>query len=67
LREGINYHDYLYYVKNRPEISDAVYDKLFHRLEKLEKAFPELQSNTSPTRRVGAAPEDKLKKIKHQA
>ena len=29
LREGINYHDYLYYVKNQPKISDAAYDKLF--------------------------------------
>jgi DNA ligase (NAD+) len=67
LREGIDYHDYLYYVKNRPKISDAVYDKLFKRLEELEAAFPELQSDTSPTRRLGAAPEDKLEKINHQA
>jgi DNA ligase (NAD+) len=67
LREGIDYHDYLYYVKNRPEIADAVYDKLFKRLEKLESAFPELQSDNSPTRRVGAPPEDRLKKIIHRA
>jgi DNA ligase (NAD+) len=67
LREGIDYHDYLYYVKNRPEIADAVYDQLFQRLEELEEAFPELQSDNSPTCRIGAAPEDKLKKIKHRA
>ncbi len=65
LREGIEYHDYLYYVKNRPKISDSVYDKLFHRLQKLEEAFPEFQSDTSPTRKVGAAPLDKLKKVEH--
>jgi len=65
LREGIDYHDYLYYVKNQPKISDAVYDKLFHRLQQLEEAFPELQSDTSPTRRIGAPPVDKLTKIKH--
>jgi DNA ligase (NAD+) len=65
LREGIDYHDYLYYVKNQPRISDTVYDKLFRRLQELEEAFPELQSDTSPTRRIGAPPVDKLKKVKH--
>jgi DNA ligase (NAD+) len=67
LREGIDHHDYLYYVKNRPEISDATYDKLFGRLQALEEAFPEFRSGTSPTRRVGAPPLDKLKKKKHSA
>jgi len=67
LREGIDYHDYLYYVKNSPVISDATYDKLFHRLEALESDFPEFQSDTSPTRRVGAPPVDNLRKIKHAA
>ena len=67
LREGINYHDYLYYVKNKPEISDATYDKLFRRLQKLETAFPDLQSATSPTRRVGAEPVDELEKVDHAA
>lgn len=65
LREAIEYHDYLYYVKNQPEISDAAYDKLFRRLQKLEEAYPELQTDTSPTRRVGGQPMEKLKKIKH--
>ena len=65
LREAIEYHDYLYYVKNQPEISDAVYDKLFRRLQKLEEAYPELQTDTSPTRRVGGQPMEKLKKVKH--
>jgi DNA ligase (NAD+) len=67
LREGIDYHDDLYYVKNGPEISDAVYDKLFDRLQKLEEKFPELQSQTSPTRRIGAEPVDKLKRVAHAA
>ena len=44
LREALEYHNYLYYVKNSPKISDEVYDKLFRRLLDLEKAFPELQS-----------------------
>jgi DNA ligase (NAD+) len=67
LREGIEYHDFLYYVKNQPKISDAVYDKLFHRLQELERTFPELRSDTSPTQRVGAELLDELKKVDHAA
>jgi len=67
LKEGIEYHDYLYYVKNKPEISDATYDKLFKRLQDLEEAFPELESPDSPTHRVGAEPVSKLKKVSHAA
>ncbi len=67
LREGIEYHNYLYYVKNQPVISDALYDKLFRRLQDLEETFPEFQSDTSPTQRVGGEPLDKLKKIEHTA
>jgi DNA ligase (NAD+) len=65
LREAIDYHDYLYYVKNKPRISDAEYDKLFKRLQELEEAFPMFQSPNSPTKRVGGKPVDKLKKVKH--
>jgi len=65
LREGIAYHNYLYYIKNQPRISDAVYDQLFHRLRTLEDAFPEFQSDSSPTRKVGAEPLDALKKVRH--
>jgi len=65
LREGIEYHNYLYYVKSQPKISDASYDRLFRRLQELEEAFPELQSPASPTRKVGARPLDELKKVKH--
>ena len=36
LREGIDHHDYLYYVKADPKISDATYHRLFARLEELE-------------------------------
>jgi DNA ligase (NAD+) len=67
LREGIEYHNYLYYVKSAPEISDATYDKLFRRLQELEKAFPDLRSDDSPTQKIGAPPVDKLKKVKHSA
>jgi DNA ligase (NAD+) len=65
LRTGIEYHDYLYYVKNVPEISDATYDKLLKRLQELEKAFPEFDSENSPTKRVGAKPVHELRKVRH--
>ncbi|WP_323843805.1 NAD-dependent DNA ligase LigA [Microbulbifer magnicolonia] len=67
LREGINYHDHLYYVKDAPEISDAVYDKLFQRLQDLEEAFPAIKTDDSPTQRVGAEPVSRLRKVEHQA
>lgn len=67
LREEINYHDYLYYVKNAPAISDAAYDKLFQRLEQLETAFPELKTPDSPTVRIGGETVSQLKKVKHQS
>ncbi|MBD3264453.1 MAG: NAD-dependent DNA ligase LigA [Candidatus Omnitrophica bacterium] len=65
LRRGIEYHNYLYYVKNQPEISDSAYDRLFHRLYQLEDKFPEFDSSNSPTRRIGAKPVSELKKRKH--
>ncbi|MFW6140434.1 MAG: NAD-dependent DNA ligase LigA [Acidobacteriota bacterium] len=65
LREGIEYHNYLYYVKNQPKISDRTYDKLFKRLQELEEAFPEFKSGTSPTQKIGAPPVSKLKKVEH--
>ena len=67
LRKAIEYHDYLYYVKNSPEISDHTYDVLFARLRELEEAWPDLRSGDSPTQKVGAAPVDSLKKRKHTA
>ena len=67
LRKAIEYHDYLYYVKNRPEISDHTYDILFARLRELEEMWPDLQSSDSPTQKVGAPPVDSLEKRKHAA
>ncbi|ALP53890.1 hypothetical protein Tel_12520 [Candidatus Tenderia electrophaga] len=57
----------MYYVKNQPAIADAVYDQLFARLQALEASYPDLQQANSPTRRVGAEPVSKLKKVRHQA
>lgn len=54
LRAAINHHNYLYYVLDRPEISDAAYDLLFQELRALEEQYPELVTPDSPTQRVGA-------------
>lgn len=65
LRKEISRHDYLYYTKDRPEISDAEYDRLFRELVELETAHPDLITPDSPTQRVGGAPLDELAKIAH--
>ncbi len=56
LREELRHHNYLYHVKDAPEISDQAYDELFHELQALEEEHPELVTADSPTRRVGGAP-----------
>lgn len=49
----LNRHSHLYYVLDKPEISDAEYDKLYRQLRSLEEQHPELVLPDSPTRRVG--------------
>jgi DNA ligase (NAD+) len=66
LRDEIRHHDYLYYVKDRPEISDSQYDRLFRELIDLEQANPELVTPDSPTKRVGAPPLESLIKVPHE-
>lgn len=66
LREQINRHNYLYYVLDAPEITDAEYDALMRRLEALERAHPELLTPDSPTQRVGAAPSEKFGVVVHR-
>ena len=67
LRETLQRHDYLYHVLGEPEISDARYDRLFRRLRDLEERFPELVTEDSPTRRVGAPPRSDLPSVPHTA
>ena len=53
LRREIEKHNWLYYVKDDPEVSDAQYDALMRELLKLEAAFPDLVTPDSPSQRVG--------------
>ncbi|HJR77423.1 MAG TPA: NAD-dependent DNA ligase LigA [Nitrospiraceae bacterium] len=66
LRESIRRHDHLYYVKDRPEISDSEYDRLFKELIELETAHPDLITKDSPSQRVGATPLTALGKVLHE-
>ena len=66
LKNQIRHHDFLYYVKDCPEISDGEYDRLFRELLDLELKYPDLVTSDSPTQRVGAPPLDELGKVPHE-
>lgn len=65
LRDQIRRHDHLYYVLDKPKISDHEYDKLYRRLKDLEDAHPGLITGDSPTQRVGAKPAKGFPVVKH--
>ena len=65
LRDLLRHHDYLYYVLDKPKISDQEYDKLYRRLKGLEATHPELISSDSPTQRVGGEPIKTFPVVKH--
>lgn len=67
LRQEIDRHRYLYHVLDKPEIADEAYDSLFEELRKLEEEFPEFQSQTSPTQRIGDRPLDEFEKVRHKS
>jgi DNA ligase (NAD+) len=66
LRRKVERHSHLYYVNAEPEISDAEYDRLFRRLEELERAHPHLVTPDSPTQRVGAEPQAVFSPVEHR-
>lgn len=66
LREEIRRHEELYYVKDNPEISDAEYDQLLERLQKLEAEQPQLITPDSPTQRVGGRPAEGFPEVVHR-
>lgn len=66
LRQLLHHHNYNYYVKNAPEISDFEFDSLLKELEKLEKEHPEFADPNSPTQRVGDDRDQRFEQIVHQ-
>ena len=67
LREKIRHHEYLYYVLDKPELTDADFDKLMNELKRLEAEHPELVTPDSPTQRVGGKPREGFVKAKHSS
>jgi len=67
LRDEIERHNHLYYVKAKPEISDREFDLLMRELEGLEERHPDLRTPDSPTQRVGSdlAPLEEFKPHRH--
>ncbi len=67
LAAEIRRHNELYYNEGRPEIGDAEYDRLFRELRELERRFPDLKPEDSPTEEVGApAPGRAFAKVEHR-
>ncbi len=66
LREEISAHNYRYYALDDPQITDQAYDQLFRKLQRLEADFPQLQTEGSPTQRVGAAPATHFESVQHE-
>jgi DNA ligase (NAD+) len=67
LRREIRRHDRLYYELDRPEITDAAYDRLLAELRQLETTFPDLATPDSPAAQVGGAPAAGFRPIRHLA
>ena len=65
LRRLLERANHAYYVLDRPELSDAEYDRLFRELQELEAQHPELRTADSPTHRVGAPPAQAFRKHRH--
>ena len=65
LVEQLNKYAYSYYVLDKPTISDAEYDKLYDKLQKLEKETGVILPN-SPTQRVGDVVLENFQKVEHK-
>ena len=65
LRKEIEEHRYAYYVLAHPKVPDAEFDRLFARLEEIEREYPELITTDSPTQRVGPAPSGEFAQVEH--
>ena len=66
LKATIEKHRRLYHTLDKPEISDEAYDSLYKELEQIEREYPELRTDDSPSQRVGGEPLKEFKKVRHE-
>ena len=66
LRDELHRDNYLYYVKNAPEISDKEFDDKMHELMDLEAAYPEMADPNSPSQRVGSDISTEFVQVEHK-
>ncbi|SDI41156.1 NAD-dependent DNA ligase LigA [Alteribacillus bidgolensis] len=66
LRQLLDKYGYHYYVLDNPLVPDSEYDEKMQKLMTLEEEFPDLQSNDSPTVRVGGPPLEAFEKVQHE-
>ena len=65
LRREIRNNEYLYYVLDAPEITDAEYDRMMVRLRELEARYPDSIPADSPTQRVGGRASSQFTEVRH--
>ena len=65
LRREIRHNEYLYYVLDAPEITDAEYDRMMARLRELEARYPDSIPADSPTQRVGGRASSQFTEVRH--
>jgi DNA ligase (NAD+) len=65
LRKALGEHNYAYYVLDDPTVSDAQYDRLFRRLQEIEREHPSLVTADSPTQRVGTEKLGEFREVRH--
>lgn len=65
LRREIRHNEYLYYVLDAPEITDAEYDRMMVRLRELEARYPDSIPADSPTQRVGGHASSQFTEVRH--
>lgn len=65
MMDDIRYHEYLYYVLDAPELSDAAYDERYRALQAFERLHPDDIAADSPTQRVGGAVKEGFRSYQH--